>query len=65
MRNLTITVDEEVARWARVWATKRDTSVSKLVGMLLRRLMLEEQGYAAAMDEYLATEPASADATRE
>lgn len=57
MRNLTITVDEEVARWARVWAAKNDTSVSKLVGMLLRRRMLEERAYAAAMEEYLATEP--------
>jgi hypothetical protein len=57
MRNLKITVDEVVARWARVWAAKHDTSVSRLVGMLLRRRMLTEQGYAAAMDEYLASEP--------
>lgn len=57
MKNLTITVDEDVARWARVWAAKRGTSVSRLVGMLLERRMREEEGYDAAMDEFLSVEP--------
>lgn len=57
MRNLTVTVDEEVARWARVWAAERGTSVSRLVGMLLRTRMHEEQGYTAAMNEYLSAAP--------
>jgi hypothetical protein len=57
MRNLTITVDEDVARWARVWAAKRGTSVSRLVGMLLRQRMIEEEAYPAAMAEFLAVEP--------
>jgi hypothetical protein len=33
---MAITLDEEVARWARVRAAERDTSVSWLVGELLR-----------------------------
>lgn len=34
LRNVTITVDDEVARWARVRAAEEDTSVSHLVGDL-------------------------------
>ena len=37
MKSITITVDEEVARWARVWAAQQNTSVSRLVGELLRQ----------------------------
>jgi hypothetical protein len=57
MRNMTITVDEEVARWARVWAAEHDTSVSRFVGELLRERMVEDKGYELAMREYLAREP--------
>ena len=54
LRNVTITLDEDVARWARIRAAERDTSVSRLVGELLRERMAAEQGYDAAMQEYLA-----------
>jgi hypothetical protein len=57
MRNLTISVDERVARWARVWAAKRGTSVSRLVGQLLAEQMQHEQGYANAMRRDLARRP--------
>ena len=57
MKNLTIVVDEEVARWARIWAAEQDTSVSRLVGDLLRERMLEERGYEAAKSHYLAQKP--------
>ncbi|HEY3352843.1 MAG TPA: DUF6364 family protein [Polyangia bacterium] len=55
MRNITITVEEEVARWARVWAAEHESSVSRLVGELLRQRMEEEAGYEAAMKQYLAS----------
>jgi hypothetical protein len=55
--NVTITLEEEVARWARAWAAKHDTSVSRLVGELLRQRMLDEMGYEAAMKQYLASPP--------
>lgn len=45
---MTISVDEETARWARIEAARRDTSLSKFVGDVLRRLMVEDQGYEAA-----------------
>jgi hypothetical protein len=54
LRNVTITLDEDVARWARIQAAERDTSLSRLVGELLREKMLEVQSYEAAMREYLA-----------
>lgn len=54
LRNVTITLDEDVARWARIRAAERETSVSRLVGELLREKMLSEQSYEAAMREYMA-----------
>jgi hypothetical protein len=54
LRNVTITVDEEVARWARIRAAERDMSLSRLVGEWLREKMLEDQSYEAAMRDYLA-----------
>jgi plasmid stability protein len=54
LKNVTITLDEDVARWARIRAAERETSVSRLVGELLREKMLAEQSYEVAMREYLA-----------
>jgi len=45
VRNLTITVEEDVLRWARKKAAEEDTSVSKLVGRMLEAQM-------RASDEY-------------
>jgi hypothetical protein len=53
LRNVTITLDEETARWARVEAAKRDTSASRLVGDMSRERMLEDGGYESAMKSYL------------
>lgn len=57
MKNVTVTLDEEVARWARIWAARHDTSVSRLLGEVLRERMLQEEGYEAAMQQYLAVAP--------
>ncbi len=57
LRNITITVDEDVARWARVEAAKEDTSVSRLVGEMLRERMTKEESYAKAMKRALARKP--------
>ncbi len=50
---MTITLDEETARWARLEAARRDTSVSRLVGELLRDHMRSEERYESAMHAYL------------
>lgn len=57
-RNVTITLDPETARWARIEAAKRDTSVSRLLGSLLREHMLREQNYDEAKRAFLSREPA-------
>ena len=57
MRNVTITLEEEVARWARVRAAEHDTSVSRLVGEMLKEKMLEEERYEQAMQEYVSRTP--------
>jgi hypothetical protein len=36
LRNVTVTLEEDVAHWARVEAARRDTSVSRLLGALLK-----------------------------
>lgn len=57
LKNVTVTLDEETARWARVEAARRDTSVSKLLGKMLRAEMRQEARYEAAKQVYLAQEP--------
>jgi hypothetical protein len=54
MKNVTITLKEEVARWARIKAAESNTSVSRLVGEMLREKMQEEEDYRLAMEQYLA-----------
>lgn len=57
LRNVTVTLDEETVRWARLEAARRDTSVSKLLGELLRDRMKEDADYASAMARYLSQAP--------
>ncbi len=54
--NVTITVSEEVARWAKIWAAEHNSSVSKLVGELLTERMNEEVNYQASMKRYFSKE---------
>lgn len=57
MRNVTVTLDEKVADWSRIWAAKNNTSVSRMLGELLAEKMLQDERYAAAMEEFLAPAP--------
>ena len=57
MKNVTITLDEEVADWARIWAAKSKSSVSRLVGDLLKQKMQNETGYRIAMNQFLLRRP--------
>ena len=58
LRNVTITVEEDVARWARVRAAEENTSVSQLVGNLLRSLMQHRQRFDRARREFQQLETA-------
>jgi plasmid stability protein len=57
MKNVTVTLDEETARWARVEAARRDLSVSSLLRELLREHMGGRESYSGAMERYLSREP--------
>lgn len=56
MKNVTISLDENVAKWARIRAAELDTSVSRLLGDLLREKMLDERAYEAAMEKFLSVD---------
>jgi len=57
LRNITITLEEEVARWARVEAARKDTSVSRYLAEVLKRQMGEEAGYETAKKRALKRKP--------
>jgi hypothetical protein len=57
LRNVTVTLEEEVARWARIEAARNETSVSRLLGALLKERMLNNAGYERAMRRSLARKP--------
>lgn len=52
MKNITVTLDESVSRWVRVWAARHNTSVSRMLGEMLHQRMLEEEGYNNAMRQF-------------
>lgn len=54
LRNVTVTLEEEVARWARIEAARRDTSMSRLLGEILKERMTGQDGSAAEAAERLA-----------
>jgi hypothetical protein len=57
LRNLTVTLEENVARWARLEAARKETSVSRLLSQILKERMLEKDGYEGAMRRALARKP--------
>jgi len=57
LKNVTITLEESVARWARLEAARKDISVSRLLAGILRERMLEKGGYEGAMRRALARKP--------
>lgn len=57
MKNVTITLDEETAAWARVHAAEQGKSVSRLVGEMLRERMRSNRDYEEAMHRFLAKKP--------
>jgi len=57
LRNVTVTLEENVARWARLEAARKETSVSRLLGGILKERMLERDSYERAMRRALSREP--------
>lgn len=57
LKNVTLTLESEVARWARLEAARRDTSVSRFLGEILKQKMLEADSYDSAMRRALSRKP--------
>ena len=57
LRNVTVTLEEEVAQWARIEAARKDTSVSRLLGELLKERMASDNEYQRAMRNALRRKP--------
>ena len=53
MKNVTVTMEDQVADWARMEAARRNTSVSRLIGELLAEKMRHDDAYERAMREVL------------
>lgn len=52
-----MTLEEDVAQWARIEAARRDTSVSRLLGELLKERMSAQGDYQKAMRRALGRKP--------
>jgi len=57
LRNVTVTLEPELARWARMEAARQEMSVSRFLAAILRERMAGQDGYAAAMRRSLARKP--------
>jgi len=57
MKNITITLPEDLARWARVRAAENERSVSKWIAELLEGTRRREDDYDMAMRQFLSVEP--------
>jgi len=53
MKNVTITLDEKVAHWARVEAAKAGKSLSRWIGDQLASGMAEREQNASMLDRFL------------
>jgi hypothetical protein len=57
LRNITITLEENLARWARIEAARRDTSVSRFLAEILKERMMQKNDYESAKRRALARKP--------
>lgn len=57
MKNITVTLDEQTAEWARAHAAEQGISLSRYVGEVLRRSMDKAIAYEKAMNSFLSREP--------
>ena len=53
VKNITITLEPDVARWVRLQAAEREMSISRYVSEVLKARMQERAAYEHAMQQYL------------
>ena len=54
MKNITVTLPKDVARWLRVRAAQDERSVSRWLAELIERMRRQEDEYDVAMERFLA-----------
>ncbi len=52
-RNITVVLDEDLARWVRVWSAEHDLSVSRMIAEMLQAKRQDQAEYQRAMGSYL------------
>ena len=57
MKNVTVSMDEELARWIRVRAAEEQISVSRFLALLVRERMEHGRAYEAAKRHSLSLRP--------
>jgi hypothetical protein len=57
VKNVTISLDEDLARWVRVRAAEQDKSVSRYVADLLEEQRARRDEYARASERFLGRSP--------
>jgi hypothetical protein len=57
VKNVTISLDEKTAAWARIYAARRNLSLSRFLAQILDAKMRESRDYDRAMRQYLARKP--------
>ena len=57
MKNVTVTLDERTALWARVEAAKQDVSLSTFLRQMLERAHAAQESYPGAMRRYQSRQP--------
>lgn len=53
LRNITVTLEEHTAKWARLEAAKQESSVSRFLGKILQEKMAQQDEYEHAMSRAL------------
>lgn len=62
LKNVTITLSEEAAHWARKRAAEENTSVSRLVGQMVEAQMRQTDDYQEAYRQWRELKPMDIDA---
>jgi hypothetical protein len=57
MKNITVTLDEKTATWARIYAAHKKMSLSRFLGELLHEKMTESREYEQSMRRFFAIVP--------
>ena len=57
MKNVTVTLDDRTARWARIEAAKSDVSMSSFLRQMLEQAQAAHESYPGALRRYQARPP--------